>query len=460
MNKKQSGQMLGIALIVLSLIMVLIIPLVQLIRQESIWTVAERQKTIAFHLAEAGIDRGIWKLKQSTSTFATAERGDMIANYNFDKTFNDLEGGYYRIKFSSGPDEKEVTIDAEGKDTRNKETRAIKCVVKNTAIPGAIISGGNIDMSGIFEVHWGPIMSLGNIALSGGAATDYYPRKFSKQVVTGTVGQARDENGLDPPNTDGIEWWSDYDVPDLPVPDFAAMRSSAEATGTLNYYRNLNGTEYDVYINGEGTPTAKPYLYGTNRVTHNGDKPISVGGTGIDISKMNYTWYWDEDVDIVGPSSYGDIDANGLYGTIVVRGNLSQNTGDYYCFIAKVPADAWKEYQKIDTAQLNQYPADNGLHENRPTFGFGTEGYLGCPAGQTPVGFRGFIYVGEDFTINAHGTAEYYGAIWVNGEIETFTGDRASLFFCDDLVIPALNVVLVRQSWKEVSPTDITWVTP
>ena len=62
-----------------------------------------------------------------------------------------------------------------------------------------------------------------------------YPRKFAKGVVLcnntapatcNPATNARDTNGLTPPNTGGAEWWSDYQfVPPLPVLDFAALRS-------------------------------------------------------------------------------------------------------------------------------------------------------------------------------------------------------------------------------------------
>ena len=69
------------------------------------------------------------------------------------------------------------------------------------------------------------------------------------------------------------------------------------------------------------------------------------------------------------------------------------------------------------------------------------------------LGFYGFIYVGRD--ANFQGNADIYGAVWVAGNW-TAAGDNL-LFYNAQLDIPLLNVILIRLSWNEVSPSPQAW---
>jgi hypothetical protein len=289
-------------------------------------------------------------------------------------------------------------------------------------------------------------MAHNNINITdANAAQDYFPRKFSKQVVTcNSKGYARDQNGLTPPNTDGVEWWSDYTVPDLPILDFVALRSSAAATGTLNVYGcKKTGATWD----GRSSCT------GSNHTKHFGNPwrhPDHL---------KKYVWYWDNDVEWIGGTG---ANGSGINGTVIVRGNLTLNVGDNYSYTGPVPADAWMEYAKItktagDTSAQNEYPADDGFQKNRSTFNFGNETWSGGPADyNTDIGIRGFVYVGGDLDIK--GPLDINGAVWVVGDVLKAVGsERCVVFFDETLDVPSLNVVLVRQSWDEILPSDTTW---
>lgn len=447
MKRSSSGQVIIIVLVVLVLISLFVPLLVKMSQQEAAWTVKERQSSLAFHLAEAGIDRGIWKLKESTATFTTAMAGTTITNYNFDKTFTDIDGGIYRIKFSSGTGTRQVIIYAEGKDTGKNEVRAIKCVVQNQTIPGAIISGGTIKWQNDFMVHWGPVMSQSNIEINATAAKDYYPRKFSRQVVTGSASNPRDTNGLTPPNTDNVEWWSDYQVPELPVLNFPEMRDSASKNSTLNVYGCSKGTTKSAWTtykcNSNMPVPANHNMHLCNIDRHS-------------LSKKGYTWYWDGDVAFTGAAA---ADGCGLVGNVIVRGNLYIDCGDNYYFTGPVPTEAWREYAKFDTKTVTQYPGDAGLQKCNATFQFGNETWTGgVPYYNTDVGIKGFIYVGGDLILN--GIMDVSGAFWVKGNVTRLKGagtDPILVFFDDQLVVPALNVVLVQKSWQETRPSSATW---
>jgi len=77
--------------------------LIKLVIADTRASVSVHKKSIAFNLAEAAVERGYWKVKSSTSIFKSVMDGYTLAGYNFDSTYSDISGGYYRIKISSGP---------------------------------------------------------------------------------------------------------------------------------------------------------------------------------------------------------------------------------------------------------------------------------------------------------------------------------------------------------------------
>lgn len=424
------GQVLAGVILILMVLLIMVPAMVQWVQVETRAAVKSQKTTTAFNLAEAGVERGMWKLKSSTSTFATAQAGHALAGYAFDVTYTDVDGGTYRISMTSTVYNGSacMLVWGEGRDAKNKEVRSIQAVYQNFSVPGAIIAAGNLlDASGS-SVHWGPIMAMGRIT-SYAAAN--YPRKLSKQDVL-----PWDANGLTPPNTDNAMWWSGYDVPELPIFDFAALRSSASATGTLNCNGTTN-SHANIPCGSACVNCVVKNMYMDPRYNN------------------NYVWYWDNNVVINDP---------GINGTTVVRGNLLTNGGDWYGSYGSVsmvnmhvPPNAWMEYQKFDTAAKNEYPGDNGYHAVKANYVLGSiPGVEGAASGGD-VGYYGFLYVGGN--LNIAGDADIYGAVWVVGT-STFGSAASSnndVFFNDQLVLPTLNVVLVRQTWNEVLPSKQAW---
>lgn len=467
-NCPRRGQVLVGVILLLMLLLVIVPAVVTWVQQEARISVKDQKSTSAFNLAEAGIDRGMWKLKSSTSTWAQAKVGTVISGYNFDSTYGDIPGGTYRIRFASGPATNEVTVTAEGRDPQNKETRAIQAVYSNNSLPGPVLASGVLTYSGALEVHWGPVMAQNNIVVSGNAATEHFPRKYSKQVVSGGTGtNARDTNGINPPNTDNIEWWSDFAVPDVPLIDFATMRASAAANGTLNYY-NGNASSHTLI----GWPAGSHGTCSNAGTSSNHAAPHSTHFFDSEhhpLSKANLIWYWDGDLVLTGDTATGccgGCHRIGLWGTFIVRGNLTIEAGDCYAFTGPVPASAWKEYTRIgassfDTATSNQYPADNGLKTNLLTFNHGSQSWTGGPpSANTDVSIRGFVYTGGNMTFVSGALGDFQGVLWVVGNITNNNVGERSLVFYDETLgasLPVLNVVLVRQSWREVSPSATAW---
>ena len=139
MNKR--GQILPVVMVTLVVLTIIIAGLISWIQNDSRNSVKEQKSTSAENLAEAGIDRGTWKLQSSTSTWATAVAGTVITGYNFDTTYTDIPGGSYRIKFATGSlvnGLSTISITAEGRDSLNRELRAINTVVEDQTVYSAI----------------------------------------------------------------------------------------------------------------------------------------------------------------------------------------------------------------------------------------------------------------------------------------------------------------------------------
>ncbi len=231
--KKNKGFLL-VGVMFAFLFMIIIVPvMVKWLQDDMKISVKDQKSGMAFALAEAAVDRGYWKVKGSTSTFAAVQAGSTMPGYRFDSAYTDITGGVYRVSVTSGPGVDQVTVVGEGRDSQNRETRAVEAIFTNTTVPGAILARGALNIDDSSVVHWGPVMSMANITVAGDARYTGYPRKLSRQAVLPSA--LFDSTGdTNPPNTDSLEWWSNYNVPELPIFDFETMRASAAATSTLN----------------------------------------------------------------------------------------------------------------------------------------------------------------------------------------------------------------------------------
>ena len=254
----ERGQIL-VGAIMLLLVLAIIVPaMVQWAMQESRGATKNRNTTVAFNLAQAAVDRGMWMVKSTTITWAAATAGTVLTGYNFDTTYTDIPGGTYRIKITpvvvGGSS---VTIVGEGRDNLTKETRAISAVYLNQTIYSPIMTQGITNWGKGLGVFWGPLMSQGNITMCDDSSVNQwgYPRKFARGVVQAwncpsgvcagscpmSTSYPRDVNGPMPPNTGGAagitEWTSlDTAIPELPIIDFPTLKSSATASFTWNVY--------------------------------------------------------------------------------------------------------------------------------------------------------------------------------------------------------------------------------
>jgi hypothetical protein len=478
------------AIILMAVLLVVVPALVSWVQQNARMAVKDAQNTTAFNLAQAAVDRGYWKAKSSTGTIAQALAGMLIPGYAFDATYNDVPGGTYRIRITSAANSS-IQILGEGRDASNRQTRAIAAVYQNRTIYSPLLTQGDVNYDKGMCIYWGPLMSQGSINLDNTTAQWYWPRKFARGDVVGVAGYPRDTTWPLPPNTDNVEWWANYQyVPELPILDFATLRSSAAATNTLNVYGCVKSSQYTDPATGNILSGAAPWAGTGSCPAHSsllgGSCPGTAGAgsgchfgasfnhpDGARYAAQPYVWYWDGDLVLTGHggSAPGHLDA-GLWGTVIVRGNLTIDAGGDYNYTNNVPVDAWMDQNKLlintyDTVATNEYPADDGLHKTLPTWNFGSSSF--CQPGQScgwvnTVGIRGFVYVGGNLIIKSF--MDFNGAIWVNGIVSascpssdpSCTSHFCGVFYDDQLSVPTLNVVLVRMSWQEVPPSPAPWL--
>src|SRR5436190_12179930 len=121
MKKNQSGFSLVMVLAILAVLGILLPFIVRMIQTNSRDAQKHFNKTVAYNLAEAGIEKAQFLLKSSTSSFTSALTGAIPPNFNFGKTFNDIPGGLYRIRIAPGPQSGDVIVISEGKDLKSRE---------------------------------------------------------------------------------------------------------------------------------------------------------------------------------------------------------------------------------------------------------------------------------------------------------------------------------------------------
>ncbi|OGS38164.1 MAG: hypothetical protein A2551_08135 [Elusimicrobia bacterium RIFOXYD2_FULL_34_30] len=392
--------------------------------------VKETKSIRAFHLAEAGIDRGIFKLNE-TGIWDTVYEGTAVTGYNGDITYSDIEGGEYRIKFSSGPEVNQITIKASGKDKTTNESRTIQAIYYKAIGVTSALTAGAVNAGGNFIVHWGPISSLANIVLSG-SADNFFPRKYARVHIYDSPSSSHDH---DSPPSEGTtqtsgpawcddeyrEWHDQYDVPDIPE---------------LN---NNYKTDAQAYTTATGIPT-----YTTGNIDLTG--AYDGGGSAAPFNAIAniFTTYYAE-----GNATVKSCNAVGV---LICKGNLNIDTSNKGSNYDATPhSNAWKEYV-VDA------PLRGGSHPLPDTSASGEyRGDLGyrCSTGTYSIdkpAFIGLIYCYGSATCS--GGPNFFGAIIVKGNV---SGTGNPVIYFDLTAAQNMqttgNIRPTRQSWKELPPT-------
>ncbi len=380
-RRKNAGGFALVGVLVLSVcLLILTGALVQWIRQESRASVKQQRSTLAFHLAEAAIDRGRWKLQESNTIWETTGQGTPLSKYNFDKAYTDIAGGQYAIRITSASaNSDQRIIEGIGRDSSTNEVRRIYAIAERQTLDSAIWSGGEVELKKDSEVHWGPVKSQEEIQLEQSQADARFPRMYARGKI-----ERIDENSA-APNTDNKQYWAFFDVPPRPLIDFNALKSSAQANGT---YFPDGDTWQDAY---PGSPN------------FDCDKDPCKNNEAAYLPKIDdgLIWYFEKDFKLKKGTF--------ITGTVITMGEFKIE-GDVECkgyYSATPPANAWMEYRNInkvgDTSAANEWYADAGGGPPSTVSGTFTWQAGGNPAKRDGIAkgvcFKGFVYTKEEFEI-------------------------------------------------------------
>jgi hypothetical protein len=407
MIRNNKGFALVITILILVIMSILVPAMIWWSTQDSKSSVAKMHSDRALHLAEAAVDRGYWKLIESSENF-TLTATQPLTNYNFDKVYTDMDTGLYTIKISSDPvSSNKRIIEGIGYVPSQGIVRKIKAVyINQTTSTHSIYANHSIYLGGAVRVHWGPVMA--GVSIDTHNAT--YPRFYS--------GGSIDPYDMDPspPNTDDLQWWSYYEVPPMTSIDLDYYKMEAQNAGSPPY---TCGTSY--YI--EGNKSFKGCHDSSGNVYYvTGDVRFRAGAGGNFI--------------------VGDVIA---LGDITIQGS----GGGVGSYDATIPSKAWEEYGADWSQYLTYDPTAPATYEEAVSSGYEA---VSKTYHIDNVVIHGMLFVGGSMGLTGGGNAVVHGLIMSsNDSVES--GSNFDLYFDDTISIQAQTsgTNLTQESWEEIS---------
>ena len=440
------GQTLVIALGVMLVLLIMVPVMVTVIMNENRWAVASKKGTTAFYLAEAGIDRGYWKMKES-GAYWTELNTSHIAGYDFDQAYTDVPStgtaslGTYAVMcstyslFGTALTADQRVITASGRDKDGKQIRTIQLIIEKSPGVSAAMRASGLAFSGGAVIHWGPVQADTTLILSGGACVRY-PRKYTKLGIdkSGMAGTCIEDLNPAQPNYDTdnpnphTEFWTYNEPPGVPT---------APAIN-LPYYKNL--AMYSTAAVAAGYPGGGAY-YAANQTLNNPKdslRMVRYGEGNIRLQGQVCTW----GVII----SMTDVNFAGNQCTV------GQAPLGRYPHIVFTPSGAWQEYTKVDTAAAGDYPGDTGGPGSaglNATYTFGAAADTNIQA-QATISHEGFVYSGGPFS--AGGGSLIVGAVLAPNDPGGGAGG-VSIYYQDNLDIKITGSAdFYRSTWRQTLP--------
>lgn len=416
-RRREGGQILPIAIVCL-LVLATLIPLMVLYTQtESRWSVKQAKSTMAFHLAESGIEKGYLAISVSTQTWVNLQNGTPPTGYNFDTKYSDVgTGGVYSISVSSGPGTQQATIIAVGRDSSKAEVRAIKAVYTNSPLGGiAIYAGKGAQIGGGVNVEWGAVLSPYTVD----AANRMHPQFWSASSIL-TKSTNPNPPLCDQPNC--CQWHAfQANLPPAPALDLGFYQSSAAAS-------NCSGM-------GVGASPANSCYYPASQTT-------DASWSGV----VGKTIYVNGDLNVV---SSGKLD---IIGNLIVTGNLNLPNGIWGngTHTMSIPSDAWKQYCLDWSFYKTNF--DGGAPASFPGL---SSAY--APTGLTynasHMAVYGLLYVGGNFNNGGGGggNTNIYGALYSIGSSSETANSGVNFYFDADAAknLQTTQIILTRASWQD-----------
>jgi hypothetical protein len=407
------------------LLMAIMVPaMVMLTERESKWADKQAKSTTAFHLAEAGIEKGYRKISLSTSTwYELTDDGTPIDDFKFDKIFTDVEGGDYTVSITSGPTGRQATIISIGRVVQGSRThvRAIKAVFAQFTDEIAISADSGVNLSGGVIVHWGSVISQQAIVTDGRTSPQFKSAGAIDLDTDGAGGvNCGPQSGLDI----CCQWFSYEDVPeDLGINTGGYITDAAADNCTV----------------AGGTPAGSCYYRGDqnwttfSEGTAGSPKTIYVEGNLTLSQKLN----------IVGDLFVtGDMNVpNGTWGD----GNVDMT----------VPQLAWKQYCNNWTDYRTEFdPTDAPIAFPGLDAGYKSNISLNYQPTQSKTAIQGLLYVGGNLNASTGGggNTRIYGTLYILGAASLASGSAVTVYYNKTASenLKTLKLNLKRVEWQGI----------
>lgn len=430
MNK---GFFLVVALLALIVAAIFLPALYFVTHNESSWSVREKKKTVAFQMAEQGLDRGVWKLQESDDVWNMVSTGTEITGYHWDSVYRSTDTanaseGEYKIKLTTGADGSGyVTIQSIGRDKSTDEVRAVEAEYSKIPIQGGLQTRGALQYKPGLIVHWGPVVDFTNITQS---PSTYYPRKICKGYITGRDTDPNTPNGHDfflawpnPATYDYNSYQTKLGNP--PTIDLSSYKTIA---------KNSSVPQMPPYTGNQGSAqTSSP----TGSGFYTGDVTVNKVGSGGSSSQYAYTLNCPTCVIYIqGKAQFQNTTSQMNVRALIVESdfNPNGNTGQPD-IVVQIPAHADREY--YHPTALPTWTS------NFASTGTGGNYYV------KNARVRGYVYVGGDMSNSGGTDPVFIGILDIAG---TMSANNVDVYYDATIStsVLALNMKPQPIYWREV----------
>ena len=458
-----SGFILVTVVLILTLLAIFIPVLVRMSTTDSRWSVRRSQIDEAYTVAEAGLDRGSWKLGESESVWQAALAGTAVTEYNYDRTWTDLDSAYrYKIKFSSGPGPTEVRVRCKVQAVRAPTmVRTLEGVYTRNFVEALVMQTDFTGSTDKFpRVHWGAVKSYAALNVNSNVAMPNYPRKLARNGI-----QGRDTTP-DDYNSDRQEYWAyDKNIGDPPVIDYEYYRAKAKASSLPDTTANNgklrmrhNPAPAATLVKSTPTLGTAYFLCADNWEGAGQDHGIDFDASG---GGNHYTFINSTTVVFIETSSntcrsfihseiFLDIEAFIVAGP---NNNLNFRPDESAAFAATIPVNANMEY--LHSAASATWMAggigsmDNIWHGSRYPYNISNN-----------IGFHGFLHV-QDGELNVDENShdvKVIGIVYAK-QLKIETNPKFFYVYFDDAVASKLKVVYtpIRRRLYREDKADTVW---
>lgn len=269
----ERGQGIAYVLVLSAALLVFVIAIVDLLWTESRMITKARKNQELFHEVDGAVDRALYALLKEGNWEAVPQ--GLVPGYQADVTFDDIPGMRYRLKVQegnwtpydpsmgseaswtpAGDTDNERTVTVYASRTQTGERKKLQAVVLRSSLRSALFSGGQIQVKGSADVHWGPVVSYDDVTVPAIDLTKGIPTHpiflaagdiYISGVSAGTLGK----DSSDPQAGVSVDEWS-TNIGKIPSINYEYYKVAAQANTVMDGDYN---DKADYYRTGECQPS-------------------------------------------------------------------------------------------------------------------------------------------------------------------------------------------------------------